>query len=204
MLIKLKDYERIFQVISAVVESEDGDPSYACIYYSVFGANILVDHFGVDAKVRCGLATYHLGDDHEVLCFGKVTHAGITSTGEGFHCWVEAGEWLLDFMAPNFGTLKKTAFTARPKMFQKRFSEMAGHPNEMSHAGQFFLQHNPELSETLLMPFVEQLGNQDLASLCSQWFKKTPKKIQTSVATADQNGKIRPVALKAVSLRSKW
>ncbi|TQS72979.1 DUF2026 domain-containing protein [Rhodobacteraceae bacterium] len=190
--------------MSAVIESEGGDPAYACIYYSLFGANILVDDFGVDAKVRCGLATYHLGDDHQVLCFGEVTHAGRTSNGEEFHCWVEAEGWLLDFMAPNFGTHKNTAFTARPKMFQKRFADTAGHPDEMSHAGQFFFKHNPELPETLLRQLIEHQGNQDLANLCSQWFRKTPEKMQTSVATTDQNGKIHPVTLKAVSLRSNW
>lgn len=154
MLIKLKDYERIFEIISGVVESEDGDPAYACIYYSLFGAAILVDHFELDAKVRCGLAAYHLGDDNEVLCFGELTDAGVTSSSEGFHCWVEADGWLLDFMAPNFGKLKNTYFTARPKMFQKRLSDMAGHPNEMSHAGEFFFHHNPELSKKILSPFI--------------------------------------------------
>ncbi|MGX0975620.1 hypothetical protein ACSSVY_001330 [Roseovarius sp. MBR-51] len=54
MLIKLKEYERIFQIVSAVVESEGGDPAHSCIHYSLFGANILVDHFRLDAKVRCG------------------------------------------------------------------------------------------------------------------------------------------------------
>ncbi len=204
MLIKRKDYERIYQIVSAVVESEEGDPAHACIHYSLFGANILVDHFGIDAKVRCGLATYHLGGDHQVLCFGEETPLGVTSTQAGFHCWVEADGWLLDFMAPKFGELKKTEFTARPRMFQKRASDMAEHPNEMTKAGDFFLTHNPDLSESVLIPIVEHLGIQDLAKLCSQWFKKTPGRIRTSAATVDQNGKMRPVTLKAISLRSNW
>lgn len=204
MLIKLKDYERIFQIVSAIVESEDGDPTHACIHYSLFGANILVDHFGLDAKVRCGLAMYHLGDDHQVLCFGEETLSGLTSTNEGFHCWVEVDGWLLDFMAPKFGVLKKTEFTARSKMFQKPVSDMVEHPNDLNHAGDFFLMHNPNLSQSVLMPVVEHLGIQDLAKLCSQWFKKTPRKIQMSLATIDQNGKMRPITLKAVSLKSNW
>lgn len=204
MLVKLRDYERIFQIISAIVESEEGDTNHACIQYSLFGANILVDHFGVDAKVRCGLATYHLGDDDQVLCFGEKVSSGVMSTSEGFHCWVDANGWLIDFMAPKFGEIKKTEFTARPRMFQRRFSEMATHPNDMTRAGDFFLMHNSELSESLLMPIVEQLGIQDLAKLCSQWFRKTPKNIQMTAATVDQNGKMRPVTLKPVLIRSNW
>lgn len=204
MLIKLKDYERIFQIVSAVVESEGGDPAYACINYSLFGANILVDHFGLAAKVRCGLAIYHLGDDHQVLCFGEETPLGITSTNEGFHCWIEAEGWLIDFMAPKFGILKKTEFTRRPKMFQKPVSDMAEQPNHMTHPGDFFFMHNPEVSDSILTPIVKKLGIQDLSHLCSQWFKKTPRKISMSAATVDQTGKTRPISLKAVSLKSNW
>lgn len=204
MLIKLKDYERIFRIISAIVESEDGDPKHACVQYSLFGANILVDHFKLDAKVRCGLATYHLGDDDQVLCFGEKSSSGIMSTNEGFHCWVEANGWLLDFMAPKFGQIKRTGFTAQPRMFQRRVSEMTVHPNDMTRAGDFFLMHNTELSDSLLMPIVEHLGIQDLARLCSQWFRKAPKTIPITAATMDQNGKMRPVTLKAVSIKSNW
>jgi len=204
VLIKLRDYERVFQIISAVVESEEGNPAHACIHYSLFGANILTDHFKIDAKVRCGMAIYHLGDEHQVLCFGEETPSGVTSTNEGFHCWVEADGWLIDFMAPEFGALKKTVFTARPRMFQKRVSDMAEHPNDMTRAGEFFLTHSPDISQEILTPIVDHLGIQDLANLCSQWFKKTPRKIRTSVATADQNGKIRPVTLKPVKIISNW
>ena len=204
MLVKLSDYERIFQIISAIVESEDGDPTHSCVQYSLFGATILVDHFGPDAKIRCGLATYHLGEDDQVLCFGEKKSSGVLSTNEGFHCWVEVNGWLLDFMAPKFGEIKKTDFTARPRMFQKRFSEMAEHPNDMTHAGDFFLKHNPELSESLMMPIVEHRGIQDLARLCSRWFRKAPKRIQMTAATVDQNGKMRQLTLKSVSIKSNW
>ncbi len=204
MLIKLKDYERIFQIVSAVIKSEGGDSAHACIHYSLFGAKILVDHFGVEAQVRCGLAIYHLGEDHQVLCFGEETVAGLTSTHDGFHCWIEADGWLIDFMAPMFGVLKKTKFTARSRMFQKPVFDMAEHVTDITKAGDFFFANNPKLSNSVLKPIIEHLGNQDLATLCSQWFKKTPKKIQISATTVDQNGKIRQIVLKAVSLKSNW
>lgn len=204
MLIKLRDYERIFQIISAVIDSEDGDPAHACIQFSLFGANILKDHFRLEAKVRCGLAAYHLGEDDQVLCFGEQSAEGLAGTEEGFHCWVEVDGWLLDFMAPKFGDLMKTEFTARPKMFQKKHSEMILHPNDMAHAGDFFLRHDQELADHILTPICEHLGMQDLAGLCSQWFKKTPKTIPMSAATVDQKGKTRPVKLSSVSIKSNW
>lgn len=204
MIIKLKDYERIFQIISAVIESEEGSVAHACVHYSLFGATILGEHFGLDAKVRCGLAIYHVGDDGELLCFGERMASGIISTSEGFHCWVEADGWALDFMAPNFTLLKRSKYTSRPKMFQKKLADMAQSPDEMTGAGQFFLMPNPELLSSMLKPVVEHPGIQDLAGLCSQWFKKTPKNIPSSAATADQNGRIRPISLTPVRILSRW
>jgi len=204
MIIKLKEYERIFQIISAVIESEDRDPAHSCIDYSLFGANILADHFQLNPKVRCGLATFHLGEDDQVLCFGEVTDDGVSGTPEGFHCWVEANGWVIDFMAPRFRELKETKFTSHPKMFQKKLSEMAQHPNDMTKAGDFFFSHEQELADSILPPICEHLVMQDLANLCSQWFKKPPKKIPVSAATVDKNGKMRPVQLKPASIRSNW
>lgn len=204
MLIKLKDYERIYQITSAVIESEDGDTTHSCIYYSLFGAAILLNHFGLDAKVRCGLALYHLGEDDQVLCFGEMLSSGVKSSEDGFHCWVEVDGWIIDFMAPRFGSIKRTEFTKNSKMFQKKASNMKKHPDDMKQSGDFFLLHNPELSARVLVPVVERIGVQDLANVCSEWFKKVPKKILNYAATADQNGKIRRITLKPISLRSNW
>lgn len=119
MLIKLKEYERIFQIVTPVVESDEGEISRACIYYSLFGANILAHRFKLNAQVRCGFAVYHLGGDHQVLCFGEETEKGVSGTQNAFHCWVEAGDWVLDFMAPTFGKIIQNDFTSQPMMFQK-------------------------------------------------------------------------------------
>lgn len=204
MIIKLKDYERIFQIIAAVVESEEGNPAHSCIYFSLFAANILSDHFKLDAKVRCGLAVYHLGDDDEVLCFGEASDNGISGTEDGFHCWVQVDDWLLDFMAPTFRDLLRTDFTSRPKMFQKKLKDMAEHPNSMKKAGDFYFRHEQKVADTVLLPVCERLGVQDLAGLCSQWFAKSPKKIPPSAASMDQHGQTRPIRLKSVSLKSNW
>lgn len=204
MLIKIKDYERIWQIISAVIESEEANPAYACLLYSLFGAHILHNHFKINSKVRCGLAIYQLGDEDQVLCFGEKTPSGVTSTYKGFHSWIEAKGWLIDFMSPEFGRAMNTNLTAKRRMIQKRLSDMARHPNDMTRAGEFFLEHNPQLSKALLMPVVEQLVIQDLAKLCSLWFKKTPEEIPTSVESADQHGKIRPITLNTSKVLSSW
>lgn len=176
MILKQADYQRIYQIVSAVAESENQDKARSCIYYSLFSANILSEHFNYDAKVKCGLAVYHLGDDDQVLCFGEMISDRITATRNAFHCWVDVRDWYLDFMAPNFGTIKRTNFTIKPKMFQKKHSDMVGHPNNMTKAGEFFFAHNQALAEDVLAPICEKNVTVDLASICTQWFKKVPKK----------------------------
>lgn len=204
MLIKLKEYERIFQITSAIVDSEGGDPSHSCVYYSLFGANILIEHIQVEAKIRCGLAIFHMGEDGQALCFGESSNDGISATQIGFHCGVEANRWVLGFMAPTFGDPLKTEFTSIPKMFQQKAVKMSSHPNEMTKAGDFYLSHKQELADTILPPIYQRLGVQGLSSLCSQWFKKPPMKIPMSINAIDQNGRVRPVNLKNISLRSNW
>lgn len=204
LLLKISDYQRIFQVISAVIKSEESDPSRSCICYALFGAAILQQHYKLEPKIQCGLAAFHLGGDHDVLCFGEATENGLTATTNGFHCWVEVDGWIIDFMAPAFDIKNHTEFTSEPRMFQRRTLEAFENPNEMNKAGDFFLWHNQEVAEELLVPYCEHLGMQDLAKLCADWFKKPPKKILSSVATRDQNGKIRPIKLEAISLRKNW
>lgn len=74
----------------------------------------------------------------------------------------------------------------------------------MTKAGDFFFYHDQELAEKLLLPICEAPRMRDLARLCSEWFRKSPKKIPMSVATLDQNGKLRPVTLKLARFRTNW
>ncbi|QEE34534.1 DUF2026 domain-containing protein [Octadecabacter sp. SW4] len=204
MLIKRNDYERIYQLIAAVVESEDGSPAHACMNFSIFGAHILAEHFKLSPSVKCGLAAFHLGGDNDVLCFGELRDEGVTFSEDGFHCWIEADGWIIDFMAPQFAVLSDSTDAAEPRMFQKKSDLMALDPSEIRSKGDFFLKHDQYFAESLLMPHIERPDIQDLAEICSNWFRKTPLKIPQYIATMDKGGRRRDIVLKPKKLRSNW
>lgn len=204
MLIKLKDYERIYRIISAVLESENPDQQHSCISYSIFGAYIISQHYNVQPQIRCGLAAYYLTHEDDVLCFGEKTDRGVASGEDGFHCWVEVDGWAIDFMAPQFSKLINGNVKVDSKMFQKRLEAMVNDVNEMARPGDFFLRHSQDLAEEVLFPRCEHLGMQDLAKMCSEWFKKCPKKIHDSAASMDQKGNRRDIKLKSIYIRSRW
>ncbi len=204
MLVKLKDYERIYQIIASIVKSEGVDPAHACTFFSVFGSHLLTSHYKIEAIPRCGLAAFYVGGQHEVLCFGNLTERGVSAQGENFHCWIEAGDWLIDFMAPEFPKLFKTEFNITPKMFQKRKTDMVSDVNNMAKEGDFFFAQHPELAVQRLSQFWEKPVYGDLAEICTAWFKKYPKSISPNCITSNGKGSYTDVKLSGVSVKSRW
>jgi hypothetical protein len=143
VLIKLKDFERIYKVINAVVINEGADPSVCCIFFSYFGSQILSDHFKLNAQPRAGLALYRVGGENDVIVFGEETENGFTGEEEAFHSWIEVDGWILDFMAPAFSQLNNCRSSVPPKMFQKPLEKMSSSPFELVEPGDFYLEATP-------------------------------------------------------------
>jgi len=204
LLIKLKDYERIYRVISSVMKSEGADPAHACTFFSVFGCHILQHHYNVEAIPRCGLAAFYVGGEREVLCFGDLTQRGLTANGSNFHCWIEVNGWVIDFMAPEFRKLFGTGFPIPAKMFQKRLSDMTPDINDLSADGDFFFHPSTDMAVKRLKKFWEVPVYGDLAEICTAWFKKYPKSIPRECGTTNGKGSYTKIRLSGTAVRSKW
>jgi Protein of unknown function (DUF2026) len=139
MLIKQTDYHRIYSVINSLLLSENANPATASMYFSVFGAYLLKQHFKINATPKSGLAAYRFGND--IMLFADQKEDGfITGDGENFHCWIEADGWAIDFMAPAF-TLNGMPLPA--KMLQKTLTTMAADINSLNTSGDFFYVSAP-------------------------------------------------------------
>lgn len=204
MLIKLKDYERVHRIISSLARHEGNDPAYSCMWFSVFGAHILQEHYRVEPRVRCGLAAFYVGGENEVLCFGEATESGVTGAQQNFHCWIEAKGWVIDFMAPAFPALLGPNTHLEPRMFQKRHSDMVSNINDMKSPGDFFLAPVDYLTEERLKHFWEFPIYGDIAKICAQWFTKNPKKIRPQIGMMDNNGEVVALKLSGPSVRGRW
>lgn len=204
VLIKLKDYERIYKVVNSIVKNEGADPSVCCIFFSIYGSYILSEHFKLNAQPKAGLAAYHVGGNNDVIVFGEETETGLTGGKDAFHFWVEADGWILDFMAPAFSQLSNGRSSIPPKMFQKPLSAMASSPHELVIPGDFYVESSPASTAKHMSILTQSMAYGDLAKICSTWFKKAPKKMLQEIGIADASGKQNAVSLSGKNLVGAW
>jgi hypothetical protein len=205
MKIKLKDYERIYKTINAILINEKADPTVACTFFSFYGAYILKEHYKIDAHPVAGLCMYHMGGNNNVLSFAKLENDRFVTDIDAFHCWVVGDGWLFDFMAPAFTDLPNCKqFGIQPKMIQKPLSDMAGSVSDVQVAGDFYFESSADVLKNRMGYLSSSLAYSDLAEICKQWYKKPPKKMLTTIQVGDAKGNMNPVSLVGNSVVGAW
>lgn len=206
MILKLKDYERIYKTINSIILDEKADPTVACTFFGVYGSYILSKHYKIDARPVAGVCLYNLGNSN-VLTFGKTESDIIVSNTDGFHCWVLAEGWHIDFMAPAFPDLLKNTgrnFTCKSKMMQKKLAQMASSAGDISTEGDYYFEINPELTNERIQYATSKIAYHDLAEICVQWYKKPPKQMLKAIQIGDGKGNSNTVPLKGKSVIGAW
>jgi hypothetical protein len=202
MLIKQSDYHRIYRVIHSLLVNENADPATASMFFSTFGAFILNQHFKCGAVPRGGLAAYNL--DGKVILFADHREDGyVTGAGENFHCWVEAQGWAIDFMSPAFPQSANDP-SLPSRMFQKPITEMAASINDLSRSGDFFYRHEQKAMARRFADWQKHAAIGDLASVAAQWFRKSPKQMQTSLSVSRRDGAPKDIPLTGKTLTGTW
>lgn len=201
----MPDYERIFRVMYSVIE-EDVHSSQACIFFTLVGAAILEKKYKVKAHRVAGAAAI-AGPNGTVLTFGKIVDNDLVSHSDAFHCWIEAGDVVVDFMAPLFTESLKACGHNIPvprRMFQKSLREMSPSIHELRGEGAFYLKPNPDLALDLFSVFSKRYGNTDLANVCMTWFKRPPKPLRTDMSVLDSDGNRHYLRPKGPLLTGAW
>ena len=188
MLLKFKDYGRIYKVINSIIKSEGGDPSACCVFFGVYGANILSKHYKINATPKAGLAVYHIGNDNRAITFGEEHEGSLTGENKAFHCWIEANGWVIDFMAPAFPQLDVIKDPISSKMFHKPLSDMASSPYNLKNPGDFFLHSTSSSTDKHLQFLSTNKIYKDLDVVCSSWYVKPPKKIPKTFSVNNSKG----------------
>ncbi|WP_421722143.1 DUF2026 family protein [Alloalcanivorax xenomutans] len=197
----MRDYERIHMTICSVVRNEQEDPLKSCFFFSMSAAAILRRHYKVDAKVTAGIAAYRLGvEDRHTLIFAEAVDGYLECTDNGFHAWVEADDWVIDFMAPLFPKITPCA----AKMFQKKREQAASTPDSLSVPGDFFVSGNQAMTESLFDHFISKPAYADLLQIAERWYKRPPKKMAGAVGIGDGKGKVDMVRLQGARLVGAW
>jgi hypothetical protein len=202
MLIKQSDYHRAYRVISSLLTNENADPATASMYFSTFGAFILEHHFKVKARPRGGLAAYNLGGQR--LLFADHRDDGyVTGAGENFHCWIEAEGWVIDFMAPALSE-RLPELDLPSKMFQRPLGSMAASINNLDQSGDFFYREEPDAMAERFADWRKHKMIGDLATLATNWFRKSPKQMQAAIVVEDRQGKTKSIPLGGNALAGAW
>ncbi|MEY6434237.1 DUF2026 family protein [Thioalkalicoccus limnaeus] len=207
-LITLRDYERIFRVIHALLKNENATLTKSCLYFGFIGAAILRERLATPADAAVGLGMYKLDDSGNIMTFGKRLADGrIESCADGFHCWVRANGWFVDFSAPLFQEMyaeQGVRLETPRKMYQRNIDSIATDPSELRNPGDALLIENPVLTEYYRRHRAQHPMNEDLENLAVNWFRKTPKRINTSIRVGNQKGEVVAVTLSKYRVSGWW
>lgn len=144
-------YHSIYESITDVLDKKSTRLDFACIYYANCGAAILKDIFDIDAQVKSGIAVYALSEG-DALYFVDRSDKGFACSDEGFHCWIEADGWLIDFMAPRFIRMYEAESGKKvggELQIQLPLSALVDNPNGLSKRGDVCVIDVPEFSQEL-------------------------------------------------------
>lgn len=207
-MITLADYQRIFRVISSVLDSVEVNTPHACIFFAVAGAFIIEQVHKRPARPVAGAAFYRVSDETGfTMAFGRLSEDGAFSDPEAFHCWIESGETIIDLMAPIFQEAISSADRSERvprRMLQKPLAAMSCSPYSLEKEGDFFLQNNPQLGLELLEHFLSKPANGDLVNMCLHWYKPQPKPMQQFIQMGSNDGSVTTIRLSQVEIVGAW
>ncbi len=205
----LREYERLFRTIHAVVSSEKSDPFRACLFFGIAGAYIMRSHHRLKAaRPVVGVAGYNLRTPtNTVMAFGKAENNEFISTQDNFHCWTEVDGWIVDLTAPLFdemASIKQMGAPIPPRMLQKPAVIDSITMERLKTPGAYIHVPDAELTTALITHFSEKPAHTDLVDICDQWYVRPPKKMPPTTGIADQHGEMREVRLSNIRLKGSW
>ncbi|MCO5103394.1 MAG: DUF2026 domain-containing protein [Burkholderiaceae bacterium] len=204
-LLPLPDYQRIYEVVYSVLQATEIAVTHrACLLFAAAGTLILRDTYRLPATLSAGCMAMMIDEaSADVAVYGRMG-GDKESDSDAFHAWVECDGWLIDFMAPILGVAMREDGYTRPvprQMLQKRLEDCKGSIGEIQHAGEFYLQHDRELTESLLDR--QPIGVSDLIEVCTTWHSRPPKKLK-EMMMGDSHGAPKRLVPCAPSITGVW
>jgi len=208
-LIPLVDFERIHKVINTIIRNEGSIPEQSCILFSIYGAEILSEHYGINANVCTGVAAYNI--EGNPVFWGKMVSDCLISNKDAYHSWIEAEGFVIDFMAPFLPKLiqmQQEHFCQKinpvqPKMFQRKLLNMCKPTLDLSSKNDFFLIKNNELLERLLDDN-SNAGFEYFKKVASDNYQRPPKIMGDKISVEDKNLNVIDVPLVGAKLVGSW
>lgn len=204
-LLPLPDYQRIYEVVYSVLHATEVAMTHrACLLFATAGTLLLRDTYRLPATLSAGCMAMMINEPSaDVAVYGRLDDVG-QSDSNAFHAWVECDGWLIDFMAPIMGVAMREDGYTRPvprQMLQKRLADGKSSVGEIQHAGEFYLQHDRALTESLLDR--QPIGVSDLIEVCKTWHRRPPKPLK-ELMMGDSHGQPKRLVACAPSITGVW
>jgi hypothetical protein len=205
--IPFADYCRVFSVISCVIE-DHSDVHHACNLFAMIGAHILREHYRLAAKAVSGAAVYCLNPELNPLAFAKNLDGRLAAGLDGFHSWVECKGYAIDFLAPlfpeNVAEIDSQAEVPR-RAFMKPLSLMSSMlPQKGDAEGTFLLIPNEACEANMIETFCRTPISSDLQTICTRWYRRPPKKMDTEMLIRDDRGEVTKLKRRDIEIRGFW
>jgi hypothetical protein len=177
--LSFEEYERIHQVLRALMDGTDSNTAAGCRFFAAGGAAIIREHLQLDAALVSGSAflcteTTPLNG----VCVSSRTGDTVATDSKNFHCWIECQGYFIDFMAPVFREANERAGHRQRiprRMFQRPITSVPEDPWGFRRVGDFYYGVNPELTEVFRKE--KAMGEQLLTDAALAWFTHPPAPI---------------------------
>lgn len=207
-LLNLVDYDRIFRVIYTVLHGRAKHTHRSCIFFAMAGAAILREHHRLDAKAVSGAAAYTVDKESgNVATFAVIENGQFVATAERFHCWVQCEGWVVDFMAPLFHESLSDYgmdWSIPRRMFQRRASESGLTPRDLEQGAPFVVREFAERTRAMQAAFDAQAASGDLCRICTYWYRKAPKRMESHLDMGDSAGAVIRLKLHGPPIAGAW
>lgn len=166
---------------------------------------ILREHYRLPATLRAGCLALMVDEPNaNVVVYGRQEESAFVNDEKAFHAWVECDGWLIDFMAPIMGIALRedgSDWDVPRYMLQKRVEHRMANLGDIQHVGEFFIEHDYALTESLIDS--QGVLSGDLMSVCLAWFRKPPKQLK-AMAMGDSHGAPKNLVIRAPSIDGVW
>ncbi|MEA9576939.1 DUF2026 family protein [Xanthomonas campestris] len=196
------EYERIFQVIHAVLEDRANTP-HACMFFAIAGSFILNKHHGIGARPVAGAFLLCVDEKPSVISIGKNEGNQISWDKNNFHMWVQTERHVIDFIAPIFRESVQARLDVPRRMFQRRQDSESTSIDDLAMPGDFYTLPDPDLSDYFVDEFMERANHVDLLQTIDAWYKPYPDPLK-QMALLDNFGKLEHLKIVAPPVQGAW
>ena len=174
----------------------------------MIGAHILREHYRLKAEPMSGAAFFCLSSELDPLAFAERRNGSIQASIEGFHSWIECKGYVIDLLSPlfpeNVAEIDPSVTIPRRAFMRPRVAMSLNLPARGDTPGTFLLIPDEACRANMIKTFMARPMLGDLLHVCTTWYQRPPKKMQSEFQIRDDRGKVTTLRRKDIGIKGLW